>query len=205
MRFIRAAAVAVSGLGLLLAVPAIAYTASPAYSPGPVPGRPVTLAAVRHRPGWTWPVAVPSGASNPTIVRGFQPPAMRWETGHRGVDLLAAAGQDVLAAGTGTVSFAGPLFGRSVVAIDHTSPGRDTLRTTYEPVDPTVKTGQKVKAGDVIGHVAAAAALPSIGHCPPRVCLHWGLVRGHGHEESYLDPTGLVAHRAVRLLPVWGR
>jgi murein DD-endopeptidase MepM/ murein hydrolase activator NlpD len=54
--------------------------------------------------------------------------------GHRGVDLAAVAGAPVLAAGAGTVVFAGTVAGRGVVSVDHSG----GLRTTYEPVLPTV-------------------------------------------------------------------
>jgi murein DD-endopeptidase MepM/ murein hydrolase activator NlpD len=105
------------------------------------------------------------------------------------VDLLGAAGQAVLAAGSGTVSFAGPVAGRSVVVVAH--PGG--LRTTYEPVDPGVTAGQAVRRGEVIGTLSAAAS-----HCSPRRCLHWGLLRA----GSYLDPLTLLAVTRAVLLPV---
>jgi murein DD-endopeptidase MepM/ murein hydrolase activator NlpD len=106
----------------------------------------------------------------------------------------------VLAAGQGVVSYAGVLFGRPVVAIDHATPGRGALRTTYEPVDPAVKVGDKVRAGQVIGHLVDSPA----NHCAPQTCLHWGLVQGFGHGARYLDPVGLLRRGPVRLLPVWG-
>jgi murein DD-endopeptidase MepM/ murein hydrolase activator NlpD len=153
----------------------------------------------RHT-AWTWPLTPLPGTTAPVIVHRFEPPPKRWQPGHRGVDLLGATGQEVLAAGPGIVSYAGILFGRPVIAIDHTAPGRDTLRTTYEPVDPSVKVGDKVRAGQPIGHLTDSAA----GHCAPRTCLHWGLVRGFGHAERYLDPSALLERGPVRLLPVWG-
>jgi murein DD-endopeptidase MepM/ murein hydrolase activator NlpD len=152
---------------------------------------------------WTWPLTPPQGARRPVVVHPFAPPAKRWESGHRGVDLLGGPGQEVLAAGQGVVSYAGVLVGRAVIAIDHTPPGRgtgDTLRTTYEPVDPVVKVGDKVRVGQVIGHLVDSPA----SHCAPQTCLHWGLVRGFGHAARYLDPSLLVQRHPVRLLPVWG-
>jgi hypothetical protein len=40
------------------------------------------------------------------------------------------------------------------------------------------------------------------GHpgCPVAACLHWGLLRGN----VYLDPTTLLSHPQVRLLPLDG-
>jgi murein DD-endopeptidase MepM/ murein hydrolase activator NlpD len=195
MRLIKILALAAVAAGLSLALPALAHS-----GPRPRPAMPVASAKSGRHQAWTWPLVPPPGATKPTVVRRFEPPAKRWQPGHRGVDLLGGPGQEVLAAGGGLVSYAGPLFGRPVVSIDHTAPGRDTLRTTYEPVDPAVRVGDKVRAGQLIGHLIDSAA----SHCAPRTCLHWGLVRGFGHAERYLDPSALLERGPVRLLPVWG-
>jgi len=78
--------------------------------------------------------------------------------------------------------------GRPVVSVDHAG----GLRTTYEPVDPSVAAGQRVARGSPIG-------LLQIGHpgCPVQACLHWGLRRG----ETYLAPMLLLRPPRVRLLP----
>jgi murein DD-endopeptidase MepM/ murein hydrolase activator NlpD len=144
---------------------------------------------------WFWPVAAPPGVLTPVVLRGFAPPARRWDAGHRGVDLAARAGAPVRAAGAGVVTFAGPLFGRDVIAISH-----GTFRTTYLPVMPKVSVGQRVAGGQVIGTVALASPASCDGAA---ACLHWGLVTGHGHAERYRDPLALVGEDQVRLLPLW--
>ncbi len=123
------------------------------------------------------------------MLAGFDPPGNPWDAGHRGVDLAGAAGQSVRAALVGTVRFAGRIAGRGVVVVDH----GDT-RSTYEPVDATVAVGSSVATGQMIGRLGLAG-----GHCLPRACLHWGLLRG----ETYLDPLTLLGGGAVRLLPLW--
>jgi murein DD-endopeptidase MepM/ murein hydrolase activator NlpD len=82
-----------------------------------------------------------------------------------------------------------------VVAVEHPS----GLRTTYEPVEPTVRAGDLVAAGEPIGRLAA-------GHpgCPVAACLHWGLKLGHGHNDRYYDPLVLVAALPIRLKPLDG-
>jgi murein DD-endopeptidase MepM/ murein hydrolase activator NlpD len=134
-------------------------------------------------PGWQWPLA---GA--PTVTRPFDPPDSPYGTGHRGVDLAGAPGLPVLAAHAGRVHYAGILAGRGVVSIDH--PGG--LRTTYEPLRPTVRAGQRVTAGDPIGSLT-----PGHPGCPAPACLHWGLRRG----PDYLNPLSTLHPTAVRLLP----
>jgi murein DD-endopeptidase MepM/ murein hydrolase activator NlpD len=132
---------------------------------------------------FTWPLAPSS------VVRPFDPPAQPWLAGHRGVDLAAPPGSPVLAAGPGTVVFAGLVAGRGVVSVLH--PGG--LRTTYEPVTALVETGDTVAAGARIATLTA-------GHpgCPAAACLHWGLRRG----DRYLDPLALLGLGRVRLLPL---
>lgn len=132
-----------------------------------------------------WPL-VP----RPAIARGFEPPASLWGAGHRGVDLVGRAGQQVHASLGGTVTFAGPIAGRGVVVVDH-----GDLRTTYEPVGTTVSVGDVVTRGAVVGTLQRARS-----HCLPRSCLHWGLLRG----DTYLNPLVLVGGGPLRLLALTG-
>ncbi|MGH3738133.1 MAG: M23 family metallopeptidase [Micromonosporaceae bacterium] len=165
-----------AGLGLiatavLLGAPAGAEEGGPGATTAPAAG-------------YRWPLD-----GSPTVTRRFEPPPERWLPGHRGVDLAAAPGAPVRAAGAGVVHFAGALAGRGVVSIRHPN----GLRTSYEPVAPAVREGQRVAAGDLIGRLTA-------GHhgCPAAACLHWGLRHGH----TYLDPLSLLGLGRVRLLPL---
>ena len=121
------------------------------------------------------------------VVAGYDPPAQRWQAGHRGVDLATHRGASVLAAAGGRVSFASRLAGRGVVVVDH-----GAVRTTYEPVDALAAIGDEVEAGAVIGRIGRG------GHCSS-ACLHWGLKRG----ETYLNPLLMVGggESVLRLLP----
>ncbi|WP_425308624.1 peptidoglycan DD-metalloendopeptidase family protein [Ammonicoccus fulvus] len=123
------------------------------------------------------------------VVTPFRPPAQRWEPGHRGVDVAATPGSDVLATADGTISFSGSIAGRNVLVIDH-----GEVRTTLEPVTALVPVGTAVRAGQVIGRLDA-------GHDCGRVattCVHVGLRRG----EDYLRPQFVFAAPGpVRLLP----
>lgn len=140
-----------------------------------------------------WPLA-----GSPRVVRGFQPPALPYGPGHRGIDLAADADAPVLAAGAGTVMFAGMVAGRGVVSVRH--PGG--LRTTYEPVSATVVTGAQVARGERIGTLA-----PGHPGCPATVCLHWGAFRDPALPRTdpvreYLNPLWLIFGVRVRLLPI---
>jgi murein DD-endopeptidase MepM/ murein hydrolase activator NlpD len=147
-------------------------------------------ASAGHADGFRfdWPLR-----PRPPVVRGFDAPTPNWTRGHRGVDLAGAAGQHVYAAGAGTVVFAGELAGRPVVSIAH--PGG--LRTTYEPVKPSVQPGQLVAEGAVIGEL-----LPGHPDCAVAACLHWGAMWGAASAADYVDPLGLLAVTPIRLKPV---
>jgi murein DD-endopeptidase MepM/ murein hydrolase activator NlpD len=83
-----------------------------------------------------------------------------------------------------------------VVSVDH----GNGLRTTYEPISPSVHAGDAVFVGQVIGTVAN-------GHsgCPATTCLHWGVKKAAEAEalpDSYLDPlTFMATASAIRLKP----
>lgn len=163
----------VVALAVLAAIPATGAPPTQPVAEQPTP-----------RGGYRWPLD-----GTPRITRPFEPPPEPWAAGHRGVDLAGTPGMPVRAAANGVVHFAGTVVDRGVVGIRHTA----GLRTTYEPVTPLVRSGQPVRAGDVIGTLAS-------GHtgCPVAACLHWGLRRG----DQYLDPLTLLGAGRVRLLPV---
>jgi hypothetical protein len=161
--------------------------AGPATGPAAPAAIPSAAMASSSVPSPTSPFGWPL-AGFPEVTRPFEPPEHPYGPGHRGVDLRGSPGQPVLAAGDGTVAFAGLVAGRPVVSVDHPN----GLRTTYEPVAAAVTIGQQVHRGDVLGSLDA-------GHpgCAEAACLHWGVRRG----EEYLDPLRLLAHGRVRLLP----
>lgn len=136
-------------------------------------------------PRFDWPLS-----PDPPVTRNFEPPSHPYGPGHRGVDVGAEVGQDALAAGAGTVLFAGTVAGRGVVSIVHDG----DIRTTYEPVRPAVGTGDQIHRGQAIGEVIA-------GHeaCPASACLHWGALR----SEEYLNPLRLVRPDTMLRLKPW--
>ena len=161
------------------------------WHPGPTvpPHTPATGATSSSAASpYVLPVAGPA-----VVLTAFRPPASRYGPGHRGVDLAAATGGQVLAAGAGVVAFAGPVAGRGVISIDHP----DGIRTTYEP---RRRSCPGRRSGD---RRARSSERWKPGHpsCAPASCLHWGARLPDG---SYLDPMGLLDGLDVRLLP-WAR
>lgn len=132
---------------------------------------------------WSWPLS-----PRPAVLRVFDPPDRPWLSGHRGVDLRAAFdGAPVTAPAAGKVSFVGVVVDRPVITIDH----GNGLRSSFEPVKSTLRTGSAVGEGSVLGR-----ALP--GHCGGTPCVHWGVRRG----DEYLNPLAFVMDlRPSILLP----
>ena len=133
---------------------------------------------------WGWPLEAPA-----PIVRPFEAPATPFAAGHRGVDLAAGTGAEVLAPAAGVVYFAGWVVDRPVLSIAH--PGGYV--TSFEPVDAVVAEGEAVTAGQPVGTLAAGA------HCLTGPCLHFGL-RLHGEYISPLSMLGGIP-RSI-LLPL---
>lgn len=135
---------------------------------------------------WSWPVSGP-------VINGFDPPASPFGSGHRGIDIAAAAGTPVLAPAPGTITFAGPVAGHLFVTIDHGG----GVESTYSWVSAiVVKKGDAVVAGSLI-------ARSGTGHPSDVVpSLHMG-VKLH---DVYVDPLAYLSPMSVsgfiRLAPL---
>ena len=157
-------------LVLVLVAAAIPGAAAPASAAGP----------------WSWPVTGP-------VINGFDPPASPFGSGHRGIDIAAAAGTQVLAPAPGTITFAGPVAGHLFVTIDHGG----GVESTYSWVSAIV-----VKKGDVVV-VGTLIARSGTGHPSDLVpSLHMG-VKLH---DVYVDPLVYLGPMSVsgfiRLAPL---
>ena len=122
------------------------------------------------------------------VVSPFRAPPTPYKAGHRGIDLLVEPDATITAAASGTVSFAGMVAGRGVVAIDH---GNGVV-SAIEPVASSVAQGDVVSAGDAVGAAARG------GHCTGG-CVHFGVRVHGGYVSPFLFLGGLP--RAV-LLPL---
>lgn len=152
---------------------------------GPAGAAPATPPAeATARPSWGWPLS-----PRPAVVRPFDPPPEPWLSGHRGVDLQAAAdGVPVTSPADGVVGFVGTVVDRPVITIEHAG----GLRSSFEPVRSPLHKGEQVRKGQEIGILEP-------GHCGPLPCVHWGVRRG----DEYVDPLAFVMDlRPSVLLPL---
>lgn len=120
---------------------------------------------------WSWPVTAHS------VLRHFIAPEQRWSAGHRGVDLAAMPGAEVLAPDDGVVHFAGFVVDRAVLSILHAG----GLISSFEPVRSDLTAGQRVRRGDPVGVVEPG------GHCDAG-CLHFGARL----DGEYVSPLMLL-------------
>lgn len=157
--------------------PSPSPSSSPAVSPSPSPSPSAPAALV-----FTWPV-------NGPVIAGFSVEALAydetmgdWRT-HAGLDIAASIGTQVKATASGTVSalYADDLMG-TTVEIDHGN-GLVSVYSNLAAV-PTVKVGDSVTTGSVIGSVGATAPAES-GRAPH---LHFAMYRGNEavDPENYL-------------------
>lgn len=133
-----------------------------------------------------WPVTGP-------ILRGFDGPDSPYSAGHRGIDIGAPVGTLIHSPASGVVSFAGKVAGSLYVSIDHANGVRSTCSWLSTV---TVKKGQSVDAGEVIGTTG-------LGH-PGSVTPH--LHFGTKIDGVYVDPLSLLEamdlSELIRLVPV---
>lgn len=129
---------------------------------------------------WSWPLA-----GSHTISRDYEAPSVFYGPGHRGIDLVAVQGQEVLAPADAVVHFVGTVVDRELISLDH---GQHL--STFEPVSSTLVKGEKVLRGQVIGTVGIST------HC---TCLHMGARQG----KDYLSPLAFLAVIAPAVLLPW--
>ena len=135
---------------------------------------------------WTWPVAGP-------VIRGFDPPASPYGSGHRGIDIAAPAGSAAVAPADGRVSFAGPVGGRLFLTIDHGG----GLESTFSWVSALqVRRGDLVMQGQPVARTGG-------GHTGDLVAnLHFGVKLNDAYVDplDYLGPIDISA--LIRLAPL---
>ena len=121
---------------------------------------------------YAWPVQGP-------VLRGFEPPPDPFGPGHRGIDIGAPFGTDMVAAQDGTVAFAGWIGGSLFISIDHA----DGVRTTYSWLSGiAVRQGDAVARQQLIGQTGQGHPGSTTPH------LHFGAKVG----SIYIDPMLLL-------------
>lgn len=151
----------------------------------PLPGDAAADPATSARSA-SWVTPVPAME----IVEAFDPPAKPWLQGHRGVDVLAVAGEPLRAPTAGSIRFQGSVAGMPTVSIlTETS-----FVVSFQPASTQLNRGERFAAGEEIGIVEAGA------HCD-QSCLHIGAWSAKG-GKVYIDPAKLFGQESSLLLPM---
>ena len=128
-----------------------------------------------------WPVSGP-------VVRGFDPPASPFGSGHRGIDIAASEGTIAVAPAGGIVAFAGPIGGNLFLTLDHGG----GLTSTFSWVSQLL-----VRRGDIV-QPGQPVALTGWAHPGSGLAtLHFGVRLDGVYQDplAYLGPidvTGLI-------------
>jgi len=195
------AAIPSSPLPTLPVSPNVTVTPSPApkdtETPSPKPSAPASPAPTSSVPSAPAPSASPAALVftwplNGTVISGHSVEVLAyditmgdWRT-HAGLDIAAPVGTKVMAAAAGTVSaiYEDDLLGTTVV-IDH---GRELVSIYSNLAEvPTVKVGDTVSTGTVIGSVGSTASAES--RLEPH--LHFALFL----ENRAVDPADYLPDR----------
>ena len=132
------------------------------------------------------------GALPRDLINQFLAPETLYSSGHRGIDLKAAIGTEVISPASGQITFRGQVGFRNLVTISF----GNSMKASVEPVCSELAEGTLVSQGTIIGFVCE----PSIEyqwHCPD-TCIHFGTRT----EQGYFSPLALMnALPPSRLVP----
>jgi murein DD-endopeptidase MepM/ murein hydrolase activator NlpD len=128
--------------------------------------------------GWQWPLDEAKQVSRPFVA-----PVSEFGPGHRGIDIPAVVGSDIVAPAWVRVVFTGRVVDRDVVTVD----AGDGWLVSFDGATAIVAEGQRLAPGI---RLATVADNP---HC---ACVHVGL----RHAGAYLNPLlvwGQIPHAVL--------
>lgn len=120
--------------------------------------------------------------SHEDVVNQYLAPMTEYGQGHRGIDLPAVMGDQVLSPATGQISFVGKVGYRNLISIQF----GESFTASLEPVCSDLAEGMNVYLGDPIGLVCEPDP-EYVWHCP-ETCLHFGT----RSEGGYFSPLAII-------------
>ena len=137
-----------------------------------------------------WPI---TGLTASDLINQYQSPLTEYGAGHRGIDLPATMGSEVISPVSGEISFSGQVGYRDSISIKFAG----TMWAALEPVCSDMAEGTLVSAGEPIGTVCQTN--PNYQwHCEI-TCIHFGTRT----EDGYFSPLALIGGLPVsRLVPL---
>jgi hypothetical protein len=120
--------------------------------------------------------------SHQDILNQYLAPMTEYGEGHRGIDLPALIGEQVLSPATGQISFVGKVGYRNLISIQF----GNSFTASLEPVCSDLVEGMSVNLGDPVGLVCEPDP-EYIWHCR-ETCLHFGT----RSESGYFSPLAII-------------
>lgn len=122
--------------------------------------------------GWFGPIEA--------ILKPYNVKYPKWNNRHNGIDFAGRIGLEIVSASNGIVTFAGPKIGNTVIV-----EAGNGYRITYgHLLDIKVRPGERIAAGDLIGH------LGDTGTANPH--LHFQVDRVLKGERTAINPLTLI-------------
>ena len=116
-----------------------------------------------------------------SITKDYNIKYPRWGNRHNGIDFTGQEGLDIISASGGVVMFTGNNIGNTVIISTE-----DNYHITYgHLLDISVKTGDIIKTGDLIGH------LGNTGTTNPH--LHFQVDKIEANHKTAINPIPLIA------------
>ena len=126
-----------------------------------------------------------------SIVNQYLAPMTEYSSGHRGIDLSAELGSEVLAPTDGVLSFVGKVGYRNVISVQF----GDSMTVSIEPVCSDLVEGQPIYKDESLGLVCAGD-LEYQWHCET-TCIHIGTRNHLGYFSPLALTGGLKPSRLV--------
>ena len=122
------------------------------------------------------------GLVSADVINQYLGPETPYSAGHRGIDLPAELGTQIISPATGTISFVGQVGYRNLISIQFGASNTASL----EPVCSELTEGMSVTIGEPIG-VLCDGTPEYQWHCPG-YCLHFG----SRNDRGYFSPLALI-------------
>ena len=125
----------------------------------------------------------------------YEAPMTEYGAGHRGIDLPAVLGDQVVSPASGQVTFSGKVGYRNVISVGF----GNSLTASLEPVCSDLVQGSSVLIGEVIGSVCEPDP-EYLWHCS-QTCMHFGT----RSEDGYFSPLAIIGGLAPSRLVYYAR
>jgi murein DD-endopeptidase MepM/ murein hydrolase activator NlpD len=135
-----------------------------------------------------WEIPVNS-IEEPNIAELMDANLGKYDAGHRGVDLITASGNQIIAPEDGVISYKGVVANAPTVTLMV-----GEYKNTFQPATTTLPTGSQVGRGEVFAVVDIYRDQRQ--HCEEvESCLHWGMLIG----DNYLNPLDKIYRKNIVL------